>query len=478
MAPPDGRNGMAQLAASLSVNAGARLDRLPVCGFHYRMLALIGAGMFLDAFEIYLQGGVLGALVAEKWSTPALNANFISTTFAGMVVGAWLAGLCGDRYGRRFSYQINLLVFGLASFAGAIAPSMEWLIGARFFMGLGLGAEIVVGYVTLSEFVPPRRRGRWGTALATITNSALFVSALIGRAVIPNYGWRWMFVIVGVGALVVWYLRKTMPESPRWLEAKGRGEEAEALLRSIEAEASSGGRTLPSPSPRVAATTSGDTLAALFRPGMLSRTLLGSLVLIAMNTVIYGLIAWLPTFMVKQGVNIVSSLNYTTLMMFGGPVGAMIGMWVGDHLGRKRSIVGFSLLAILCSAAYPYATDPTLVMIVGFAMVTVVYVLVAVAWSLYVPELFPTEIRMRGAGFCNTAGRLMTILTPQLVVPLFAAAGVQGVILMVAALLLAQAIAVALWGIETKEKPLEALGPDAAAPAGAPQSEARALGRP
>ena len=163
------RNGMAAGA----VNSGGRLDRLPISAFHYRVLGLVGAGMFLDAFEIYLAGGVLAALVKSGWSDLAHNGWFISITFAGMMVGAWFAGVFGDRYGRRFSYQLNLLIFGLASLAGAVAPSIEWLIAARFVMGIGLGAEIVVGYVTLSEFVPPRQRPL-GSALSAITNSALF----------------------------------------------------------------------------------------------------------------------------------------------------------------------------------------------------------------------------------------------------------------------------------------------------------------
>jgi len=165
-----------------AVNSGGRLDRLPISPFHYRVLGLVSAGMFLDAFEIYLGGGVLAALVKSGWSDLAHNGWFISTTFAGMMVGAWCAGIFGDRYGRRFSYQLNLLIFGIASLAGAAAPSIEWLIVARFFMGVGLGAEIVVGYVTLSEFIPPLQRDRWGSALSAITNSALFVSAFAGLA--------------------------------------------------------------------------------------------------------------------------------------------------------------------------------------------------------------------------------------------------------------------------------------------------------
>lgn len=103
-----------------SVNAGARLDRLPICSFHWRILALIGAGMFLDAFDIYLQGGVLGAVLKEGWSTIELNAAFVTATFIGMTLGAWFSGILGDRCGRRFSYQINLAIFGLASLTATL----------------------------------------------------------------------------------------------------------------------------------------------------------------------------------------------------------------------------------------------------------------------------------------------------------------------------------------------------------------------
>ncbi len=153
---------MPQAASALTgtVNAGARLDRLPLGRFHRRILTLIAAGMFFDAFDIYLQGGLLGALVHDGWSTPAINAAFLSKTFLGMLVGALAAGYLGDRFGRRVSYQINLAIFGLASLAAAFAPSMTVLIWLRFVMGIGLGAEIVVGYSTLAEFIPPSHRGR------------------------------------------------------------------------------------------------------------------------------------------------------------------------------------------------------------------------------------------------------------------------------------------------------------------------------
>jgi MFS transporter, putative metabolite:H+ symporter len=145
----------------------ARLDRLPILPFHRRMLGLVGAGMFFDSFDIYLAGSVLGQLIHSGWSTIPLNARFISATFVGMLIGAACAGVLGDRYGRKFTYQFNLGIFGVASFAAALAPTMGWLIAARFVCGLGLGAEIVIGYGMLIEFVPRpiagagRRCCRW-----------------------------------------------------------------------------------------------------------------------------------------------------------------------------------------------------------------------------------------------------------------------------------------------------------------------------
>ena len=204
------------------VNAGARLDRLPISSFHYRIMWLIGAGMFFDGFDIYLAGNVLGSLVKSGFSTLALNAQFISLTFAGMVVGAFATGFLGDRFGRRFTYQFNLALFGLASIAAAFAPTMQALIAIRFITGIGLGAEIVVGYATLTEFVPPSVRGKWLGGMVVFVVTALPIASLIGLFVIPRIGWHWMFAIAGVGALVVWYLRKSLPESPRWLESAGR----------------------------------------------------------------------------------------------------------------------------------------------------------------------------------------------------------------------------------------------------------------
>src|SRR6201993_4256641 len=170
-----------------AVNTGARLDRLPISSFHYRIFALVGAGMFFDGYDLYVAGGVLASTIQTKFSTLPQNLQFLSLTFVGMTIGSLVTGFVGDKFGRRFTYQINLLIFGLASLAAAFAQDMPQLIICRFIQGLGLGAEIVVGYSTLTEFVPPNGGGRWLSFLAFITVCGFPATAILGYLIIPSF---------------------------------------------------------------------------------------------------------------------------------------------------------------------------------------------------------------------------------------------------------------------------------------------------
>jgi putative MFS transporter len=445
-----------------SVNAGSRLDRLPIGSFHRRIMMLIGVGMFFDGFDIYLAGTVLGVTLKSGFSTLPQNALFISATFVGMMLGSFAAGFLGDRYGRRFTYQFNLLIFGLASLAAAVAPDMTILIACRFVMGFGLGAENVVGYATMTEFVPARSRGKWSGFTTVCVVTGLPISLLVASLIIPQFGWRAMFVLGGIGALIVWYLRKALPESPRWLEANGRNEEAEALMQSIEREASQG-QPLPAPAAASGVVVSSD-LATLFAQPLLSRMIVGAVCLITINTLLYGFITWLPVFFIKQGLSVATSFGYSLLMALGTPVGSAIGALTADKWGRKPTIIGASLISVILGIIYPMISDPVLLPAVGFALTVPIYVLVALLFGIYIPELFPTEVRMRASGLVNTLGRGATIVTPFLVVMLFEARGVAGVMSLMIGLLVVQIITVWALGIEPRHRSLEELkGEDATA---------------
>ncbi len=435
-------------------SAGARLDRLPIGPFHRRIMWLIGIGMFFDGFDIYIAATVLGATIRSGFATLPEAALFVSATFVGMMLGSVVTGFLGDRYGRRFTYQANLAIFGLASIAAAFAPGMGVLILLRFVMGFGLGAENVVGYSTLTEFIPPAARGRWLGMMAVIVVTGLPISALLGYALVPHFGWRIMFILGGIGALFVWQARKSLPESPRWLETVGQHEQADALLRSIETQAANG-QPLPTPVAETAAPL--QPFSALFTAPLLARLVLGCIALIVINTLIYGFITWLPTFMVKQGLGVAQTFGYAVLMAIGAPIGSAIGAFGADRWGRKPSIVTASCFAILFGAIYPFVRDPALLPVVGFALTVPIYVLVAMLFAIYIPELFPTEIRLRASGLCNMFGRGATIITPFLVVHLFNVDGVKGVLSMMIGLLVLLILAVLFFGIETRQRRLEAI---------------------
>jgi putative MFS transporter len=415
---------------------------------------LIGVGMFFDGFDIYVAATVLGATLRSGFSTMGQNAEFVSVTFLGMMLGSFLTGFLGDRYGRRFTYQANLAIFGLASIAAAFAPSMAMLILLRFVMGAGLGAENVVGYATMTEFVPPQTRGKWLGLISVFVVAGLPVTALLGTLIIPRFGWRIMFVLGGLGALVVWHLRKALPESPRWLESVDRREEADVILRAIEQEVSLHNAPLKPPlisSPAIQSR----GLRLLLSPLLLPRMIVGATTLIVVNTLIFGFITWLPTFFVQAGRSIASSLGNSLVMSLGAPLGSAIGASTADSWGRKPTILGASLLTIVIGSIYPFVSNPRVLLGVGFLLTIPIYILVTLLFAIYIPELFPTEIRMRASGICNTFGRGATILTPFIVVALFRSYNVGGVLVFMIVLLIVQIVVVLIFGVEPKKRGLE-----------------------
>jgi MFS transporter, putative metabolite:H+ symporter len=439
----------------LAVDAGARLDRLPISSFHYRIFWLVGAGMYFDGYDLYIAGGVLASAIQTKFTTAPQNLQFISLTFVGMTLGSLITGFIGDRFGRRFTYQVNLLIFGLASLAAAFAQDMNQLIACRFVQGLGLGAEIVVGYSTLTEFVPPRTRGRWLSMMAFLTVMGFPVTALLGYLIIPAWGWRPMFVIAGIGSLIVWYLRKNLPESPRWLESQGRIAEAESLMTLIEKEAA-GGRALP---PIVAPAAIPQVSALdMLRPPLLQRMLVGSWVLITINTLIFGFVIFLPQFFLRQGLTIASSLAYTLVLSAGSLVGCALGAYLSDAIGRRASIIGASVVTIVTGyiyARFNAASDPAIVLSVGCVLIVAIYVQTAILFGVYTPELFPTEIRLRANGICNTLGRGATVVSPFMVGALMTSYNLPGVVWLMIGLVLVQILMVWAWGVEPRNRGLE-----------------------
>jgi MFS transporter, putative metabolite:H+ symporter len=443
------------------VEAGARLDRLPIGPFHRRVLWLVGLGMFFDSFDNQLSGAVLASMLSSHWSTLELNSLFMSSTFAGLTVGAALVGWLSDRFGRLFAYQFNLAIFGGMALISSFAPSMHVLIPCRFVMGIGMGAEYVMGYGLITEFVPPQHRGRYLGLLGLIGGSGVFVTAITSMLVIPRGGWRAMFVIGGIGALYVWWLRRHMPESPRWLERVGRGQEAEEILQQIEHEA--GVAPMSAVAEKAASSEARNVpISVLFSKSVVKRTALATFVNVACLFGSNMLTGWMPTFFVSKGMSVTNSLAFHSAMMSGFIAGPLLCAYVADLLGRRWGLVVFAVLCAGLGAVYPFLTSPIAIIICGFLLISAV----AVALTLGLggtPELFPTEYRFRGGGVAQTAGRLGLVCGPFIVLVLFNNYGIAGVVCTISGVYMVVALVMAVCGIETNQRSLEALEPDAPA---------------
>ena len=443
---------MTQRESALTV--GERLDRLSINAFHWRLFALIGGGLFVDVYDQTVAGAVLATLVKRGESNLTLNGWFLSSTFLGLMIGAWIAGILSDRLGRRVSFQINLLVFGGFSLAAAAAPNMAWLIGFRFLMSIGLGAEVVVAAATLMEFIPARLRGRMIAALALSSPLSTLLANIIGSTLIPVAGWQIMFVIAGVGALCIWVLRKGMPESPRWLESQGRYDEAEAVVRMVEAEAYENCAPVGTAMPTQPATVSA---RVLFTRSVLRLSVLAVALNMTVQTAVWVLNGWLPTFLVKQGLTVSSSLAFAALLSVGSLGGSLLAVATVDRIGRRAGIMAASVVGMIAAALFPYATSLPQAVVSGMIMSAAIYYLLSVVFYVYQGEIFPTAFRQRGVGLGIASGRVILVLSPYLIVPLYNLGGTQAVFLLVAMLMLATLLVIVTIGIETRGQSLETI---------------------
>lgn len=448
---------------SISVNSRSRLDNLPACPYHRRVMWLVGLGMFFDSFDNTLSGSVLASLLKIGFSTLELNSIFLSATFVGLAIGAALAGWMSDRFGRCFAFQFNLALFGVLAFCCAFAPSMPVLIAIRGLMGIGMGAEYVMCYGLIVELMPASKRGRYLGLLGLFGGFGVAMSSTVGALVIPVFSWRAMFIIAGCGTLCVWWLRRQLPESPRWLEAVGRHEEAEAILQRIEKEA---GVTSPVRAPVTATpSASGKTavsdhkwipISVLFTRPVIKRTMMAVILNVTCVFGSYSVTGWMPSFFVNEGMTISRSLGFNAAMMAGYIAGPLLCMWLGDRLGRRWGIVLFGTLAAFFAAIYPFMQEPYLIVACGFVLVAMVASFLTLGLGT-TPEFFPTAYRFRGGGFAQTVGRIGLISSPFVVLALYQSYGIGGVIAAISGMYLTVTILMAVAGIDTRPETLKAL---------------------
>ena len=249
------------LTSATSVGAGiaARLDRLPPSRYLWKLVLLLSLGAFFEIYDLLMTGYVSPGLFrsgAFREGHGALfglsdQAAFASSTFAGLWLGTLFLGSAADRFGRRVIFTFALLVYAIATLVMAFQVTATGIFVWRFIAGIGIGVEFVTIDTYLSELVPRERRGTAFAATSLIGTSAYPITAFLAWALVPTTvfgldGWRWVAIIGASGAIVAWFLRLALPESPRWLAQHGHKEEAERITRMIETRVETqSGRTLP-----------------------------------------------------------------------------------------------------------------------------------------------------------------------------------------------------------------------------------------
>src|SRR3954454_9415882 len=406
-------------AEGLRLTRADRLDRLPLTRLHRRLVGGSRVGWALDAMDVGMISFVMAAL-AQQWQLGSTTLSWIASIgFIGMALGASIGGLLADRVGRRQVFALTLLVYGLATGAAALSWSVGALLAFRFLIGLGLGAELPVASTLVSEFAPARVRGRLVVALEAFWAVGWVLAALIGYLVVPrsDAGWRWALALGGLPALYAAAVRRTLRESVRFLELRGRSAEAEATVRRFEQAAG----VEPVPSPPVAGAEV-PVARGLWGRGARGRTAALWTVWFGINFAYYGAFIWLPTLLVEAGFSLVRSFGYTLLITLAQLPGYAVAALLMERWGRRPTLAVFLVGSAVGAGLFARADGETAVLVTG--MVLSFFNLGA--WgALYAvtPEVYPTALRATGAGAAAGFGRIASILAPLCVPPLLDAGG-------------------------------------------------------
>jgi putative MFS transporter len=378
------------------------MDKAPITPTHVKVVALVAAGYCIDVIDYAIYGSFIPDMQRQHFATQAQLGWVGSAQLFGLALGTFLQGQFTDRFGRKAVYQFNLLLFGLATIASALAPTVMWLTVARFISGLGLGAEQPLAFTYAGEYAPKDIRGRI-LALVHFIGGALVwpLAFLVTLYFRESIGWRGIWGGIGVAALILFVLRFALPESPRWLAAKGRGKEALAIVKKMGL-----GAPTEELSDVAITATSSDPFAVVWRDYRV-RLLAAMVCFSAFFCVTIGLGTWLPNIMASKGFTITKSLSYTFGMTLAAPCASLFMMYALDRFGRRRT----AFITFLCSGAFAIAfaragTDMQLIA-AGFMMIFF-YQVGGNTMQIFASEVFPTQARASGFGMAAGIGRLAT----------------------------------------------------------------------
>ncbi|EPZ43583.1 MFS transporter [Alicyclobacillus acidoterrestris] len=427
-----------------------RLNRLPMTRRHKVATFVIGFALFFEFFDVNLSG-VLGTVLTDQFHVSnAVQPLLLGSAFLGMFFGALIINTLSDRIGRKKAFFLNLLIYSVFTLLGAFSPNITFLIVCRFLAGVGVGSQPALCDVYLSEILPSKNRGRVIAWAYTIQVCAVPVEGFLARWLVPLHpgmaGWRWLFILGALGAFCAWILQKNLPESPRWLEAVGRHEEAEKNVKLFEEGIDETSEVIADDNLIVIREKL--PISTLFKREFAKRTTMLYVFHILQSIGYYGFGTLVPIVLAAKGYTVTHSLEYTAISFIGYPIGSLISLPIIERVERKWLIVGAAFCMALFGILFGMSTSSATIMLCGF-LYTLVSNVFSNAYHVFQAEIFPTSIRATATGSAYSLSRLMSGLMPFILLPILKQDGATAMFCIVAVVMVIIMLNIGLLGPKT-----------------------------
>ena len=447
----------------------ARLDRLPATRHMWVMVGLLSLGGMFEFYDLFMTAYVIPGLVRAGllsqigigiFQGPAL---FVAVTFFGLFLGTFVFGFVADTYGRRMIFTTSMLWYCVATLIMAFQTTGVGLCLWRLVASIGIGVELVTIDTYIAEIVPKYLRGRAFAFNQTVQFAVVPVVAFLAYVLVPTSpagwdGWRWVVAVGSLGALAVWFLRRGVPESPRWLINQGRLQEADTITAAIEARISAdlGGAPLPPPAAHaLERLESRGKLAEIWQPPLRNRTIMLMIFQFFQTFGFYGFAAWVPQLIASQlGFDVTKNLQYAFIIAIANPFGPLLAMGFADRFERKWQLVAAALCIAVFGVMFSFQTTVPLLILFG-VLITLSNNVMSYAFHSYQTELFPTRVRARAVGFTYAFSRISTVFASFIIGFFLREAGTKGVFGLIAFAMLMVMLSIAFLGPRTSNLELE-----------------------
>jgi MFS transporter, putative metabolite:H+ symporter len=454
-----------------AVTVAARLDRLPASRHTRRLITLLSLGGWFEFYDLFFTAYVaLGLFKADifKPTTAGLFdlhgfASFVAALFAGLFVGTLAFSWLSDNFGRRSILTFSLLWYSAGVLIMAFQSTPERIDLWRFIASIGLGVELVNVDTYVSELVPKGQRGPAFAYNQFIMFTAVPIVAFLAWQLVPLKilgldGWRWVVIIGSIGALVIWWIRRNLPESPRWLAQHGRTAEAEAIItdweKKIQVET---GAELPPPETLAGeAETKKGAWSEIWSEAYRGRTIMLVIYNLFQTIGYYGFSSWVPTLLISQGVEVTKTLAYTFIIAVAAPIGPLIGIYFADCFERKWQIAWAAIGIAVFGLLFAWQSSAVGVVICGL-LITLCNNWMSFSFHAYQAELYPTRIRAQAVGFVYSWSRFSAIFSGFIIAFFLGRYGTLGVFSFIAGAMIVVFVVIGGLGPAVTRRRLEAI---------------------